>query len=95
MTLNMDNYKKLEECSLLLTEARARLNRAIGEGAGANATAAYSTLVDLSRKMDDVLDEERPMKTVKVWQLVTFYKKVDVPADLQGADLDAWLADHE
>ncbi len=95
MTLNMDNYKRLEECSQLLTDARAQLNLAIGEGAGANASAAYATLVDLSMKMDDVLDEERPMKTVRVWQTVRFYRDIDVPADLQGTDLDTWLADHE
>lgn len=55
----------------------------------------HQTVLEIKDRMESRADEVRPTRMIRITEKVTFYKDIEVPADMTDAETDAYLADHE
>ena len=99
---NKERYKKLRECDELLCDILSNIEKANmlydeatdGESDpnSQGMDEVWKNIRALHVKVYKFAETIRPVKKVRVWETVTFYKDVSVPV---GEDTESWLADHE
>ena len=99
---NKERYDKLVKCDKVLSDIMGDLVTAESWYMDANndeeddiakaIDQIWKDVKNVRLKVNKFAETVKPVKKIRVWETVTFYKDVEVPLD---EDTEAWLADHE